>query len=273
MLGLLIDWYTTGWLTVQSSYRAMFATLFALGSADVGFAAPGDAPPYAQVFEQAFNAGFAVDETSKANGETQTRHIDFKTFEIGKLVIRSGQIAAADPFVNLERALPFTQAVPNCACPVRLAVGFHPAGDVKDNRVAFARVDFSSEPVVHWTMARVASQNFSDLKDDDQIFGYGVDSGTGAFFDATASAAAKAMTDANPDVWNDWQTEGEANGPKIIGPHAFVLMLPMGDVNVAMFHSGWGDGFYASYFGYDASGNVAALLTDFTTIDWANAKW
>jgi len=35
-----------------------------------------------------------------------------------------------------------------------------------------------------------------------------------------------------------------------------------------MFSSGFGDGFYASYFGLDASGEVVALVTDFAVVDW-----
>jgi hypothetical protein len=31
--------------------------------------------------------------------------------------------------------------------------------------------------------------------------------------------------------------------------------------------------FYASWFGYDADGNVAALVTDFQTIEWTTARW
>jgi hypothetical protein len=33
--------------------------------------------------------------------------------------------------------------------------------------------------------------------------------------------------------------------------------------NIIVFSSGWGDGGYASFWGYDASGTVAVLITDF----------
>ena len=39
------------------------------------------------------------------------------------------------------------------------------------------------------------------------------------------------------------------------------------DVNVAVFSSGWGDGFYASYWGEDEAGNVLALVTDFGVLE------
>ena len=164
------------------------------------------------------------------------------------------------------------QEVPNGEFPVRLATGFHPAGEVKDVRVAFARVDFSSASVVGWSQALIDGQSLANLKPGEN-FGYGVDAGTGSFFDPAASAAAKALLDKDDNAWQAWQNDGEALGPKVIGPYSFVLMLPLGDVNAAMFHSGWGDGFYTSWFGYDAEGKVAALITDFNTIDWAAAKW
>jgi hypothetical protein len=77
-----------------------------------------------------------------------------------------------------------------------------------------------------------------------------------------------ATLNANPDAWQDWQAKGEANGKAADLKPYFFLMLPAGEANIAMFESGWGDGFYASYFGFDEEGRVAALVTDFATIDW-----
>ncbi len=39
-------------------------------------------------------------------------------------------------------------------------------------------------------------------------------------------------------------------------------------LNAPFFETGWGDGFYASHFGYDASGTTAAcLVTDFGVVE------
>ncbi len=236
-------------------------------------AALGNPPGYAEVFEKSFAPGFAVETAIRLDdGTSRTDTVAFRVIDIGQLIITSGRIAAADPFVGLSTAKPFTQAVPNGSFRVRLAVGDHPAGDVKDNRVAFARVDFTDRPVARWSMALVEGQDLATLKSG-EIFGYPVDAGTGSFFDPAVQPAIDAMYALKPDVYDDWQTEGEANGPKIVGPYSFVLILPAGTANVAMFHSGWGDGFYASWFGFDADGNAAALLTDFNTVDWPNSKW
>jgi hypothetical protein len=251
----------------------LLASLLALLLPVPALAAPGDPPAYAEIFDKAFEPGFKAEtEEDLGDGTTEPRVTAFRVIGIGKVIITSGRIAAADPFVGLQTAKPFTQAVPTGAFPVRLAVGDHPAGETKDNRVSLARVDFTDRPTVRWSMAITREHDLATLKDG-EIFGYGVDAGTGSFFDPAVQPAIDAIYAKNPEAYNDWQNEGEANGPKIIGQYSFVLMLPAGDANVAMFHSGWGDGFYASWFGYDADGNVTALVTDFNTIDWAKARW
>jgi hypothetical protein len=232
-------------------------------------AGPGDAPPYAAAFDKAFVRGFSVTTRDDYKGETRIETVPFRVVEAGALKLPSGRICVADPFVFLTDAKPLTQQVPVGTFPVRLAVADFPSGGL---RVAFARVDFSNAPVARWSMAVTEGQDIGTLKDD-EIFGYGVDAGTGSFFDPVAGKAAGELLAADADAWEAWQTEGEANGPKVVGPYFFLLNQPLGTANAIMFGSGWGDGFYASWFGYDANGNVATLVTDFATIDWATATW
>jgi hypothetical protein len=251
--------------------KAVSAIAAALGllSPARAHAGPGDAPHYAAAFDKAFVPGFVVTTRDTYKGETRIETVPFRTVEAGSLKLPSGRVCVADPFIALSDAKPLTQAVPPGEYPVRLAVADFPAGGL---RVAFARVDFKAAPIVRWSMAVFEGQDISTLNDN-EIFGYGVDAGTGSFFDPAAGKAAGALLDANPDAWEVWQTDGETNGPRLVGPYFFLLDLPLGNANAIMFGSGWGDGFYASWFGYDADGNVAALVTDFGTLDWATATW
>lgn len=254
---------------VKHVLAGMSAALAALFPTPSAIAAPGDPPPYVAVFEKAFTSGFTVETNEKRDGKTVTEKVPFRTVDAGTLKVPSGRICVADPFIALSVAKPLKQAVPAGAYPVRLAVAGFPKGGL---RVAFARVDFKEAKIARWSMAVHEGQDLATLKDD-EIFGYGVDAGTGSFFDPLATEAAARVLGRNPDAWEDWQTEGEANGPQVIGPYQFLLDLPFGDANAIMFSSGWGDGFYASWFGYDAKSNVAALVTDFRTIEWDTARW
>lgn len=45
------------------------------------------------------------------------------------------------------------------------------------------------------------------------------------------------------------------------------LMWTRNDDNVAMLKSGWGDGLYATYIGFDKDGSICRLVTDFMVLD------
>jgi len=229
----------------------------------------GNAPNYAEAFTRAFDASYKLDIDDATDGQPpNVVSTTFRTLELGTLKIVSGKISACDPFVSIDARKPFTQPVPNGSFPVQLAIA---QGGINDGRIAFARVEFSSAPAVRWTMAVMEGQDLATLKAD-EIFGYPVDAGTGAFYDPKAGEALTAELKSNQDAWEDWQTKGEANGKAANLKPNFFLMLPAGETNVAMFASGWGDGFYASYFGFDKDGQVVALVTDFAIIDWAKVK-
>jgi hypothetical protein len=252
--------------------RVLAALTTALGLSPAAYAAePSVAagPAFAAAFDKAFIPGFSVTDRSEYQGQTRVEQVPFKVVSAGNLVIVSGRICAADPFVQLSDRPAFTQAVPNGSFPVRLAVAEFPTGGL---RTALARVHFKSTPVVRWSLATIEGQDPTTLKDG-EIFGYPVDAGTGSFFDPVAGAAAKALLESDSDAWEAWQTDGEANGPKVIGPYQFLLNVPLGRANAIMFGSGWGDGFYASYFGFDVAGDVVTLVTDFAVLDWTKASW
>lgn len=209
--------------------------------------------PQSVLFSQAFGSGVTVTTPDGA--------VALSALEIGKLGVPSGRIVACDPFI-CDRTEAFSRRVPTGKFPVQLAIAKLP----NDERVAFARILFADRPAVRWEMALRPGQTLKDLKPG-YIHGYGVDTGTGAFMDAAtlapylAATADEAATMRLVDVLN----------AAPVGSRAW-LLRPYGQANVAMFSSGWGDGFYASYFGLDAAGRVVALVTDFGVVEWRAGK-
>src|SRR4029079_4131161 len=235
----------------------LFAPLAGLGATPAH--AGGEPPSYARAFELAFQPGW--------QSRLGDANVGFHIFDAGRLRLTSGRIKACDPFVGMEHSA-FTAAVPKGDFPVRLALV---DGGVDDGRVAFARVDFSPSPVVRWEMAVTEGQDIATLKNGEH-FGYPVDAGTGRFVDPETAAVASRRMASDEDLAQRWIDLGEKGGSGKGAPN-FYANIDIGPGNVVMFQSGWGDGLYASWFGDDAQGRVAALLTDFNVVDWSKAQW
>jgi hypothetical protein len=192
---------------------------------------------------------------SKLTATYNDKLVRFNVYSLGELSLPSGKIIAADAFMlDCE---PFTRSVKPGAYPVTVAV----ADLGKDQRIAFAQIRFSNKHAAHWEIALRPGQDFKELKSN-ELFGYGVDSGTGCFADPAAqnilrAKGARALIDAAMD---EMETVRQHTRSWVR------IDTPLG--GAAMFSSGFGDGFYASYFGLAESGEVVALVTDFAVVDW-----
>lgn len=248
-------------------------------------AAQAQITPRPEVLTGAFTPGFV--------GEADEERYPVRTVRIGEVHISSGRVIVVDPFLMSTRDRPLTVSVPPGRYPVDLAVA--DAGD-SGQRVALARLLFSDMPPVRWALAVTDEQDPATLTGD-QIFGYGVDAGTGAFVDAAVPAWLEreypwaagvgyleqvqgpdpailrphiGEVDRYMTLVDSWQVRGEAAAPELGIPYGFVLVEPLGPGGAAMFSSGWGDGYYASWVGYDADDHPVVIVTDFAVITAVN---
>ncbi len=194
--------------------------------------------------------------------------IFFRVSGLGPLKITSGRVVVADAFVGVDQK-PMANEIPNGDYPVRLAVL---QGTMGRGRVAFARVDFSSAPAVRWEPA-MPDEYRRDAENPDGQWGFPVDSGLAAFFDPVIIAAVQDGLNASDDFFDAWLEKGQNAGAKEPGTTgAFRLVADIGPANIVAFDAGWGDGAYAVYAGFDAQGNIAAMIADFDILDWSKVK-
>ena len=174
--------------------------------------------------------------------------IEMATKVIGELNVQTGRIVACDPFTTdfATENEPLAGVAPRGVFPVEVAIANY---DNHDARVACARVRFAGRAAVRWSTPAQPDQ-FETA--DGSVDGYGVDSGTGCFFDASAIAEVESKTDA-------WLAAMEATSVPTWSWH----VVGVGPANVVMFSTGAGDGIYASYWGFDGDGEVVELVTDF----------
>jgi hypothetical protein len=175
---------------------------------------------------------------------------------IADLHLPTGKLVACDPFCFLG-AEAFELPLPRGVFPVVLSV----AHISNDQRVAFASIRFRNSTPVAWDMLTQEGQNTDDLKEG-EIFCYGVDSGTGGFIDAAAAKELDRKISENTD-FNDEMLE--AMERTYVSTWSW-LDMPIGKGNLIAFSSGYGDGAYATYVGFDGDSEICAVVTDFSVV-------
>ncbi len=204
-----------------------------------------------------FESAFIKGTSEKRNGAT----VSFYGVTIGKLKIKSGRIIACDPMHIDEYGKPFTQVFPTGEFPVQLSI----AKFDFEEKIAFARINFSDKPVARWEFALLEGQPPIAVGGD-KMHGYSVDAGVGVFIDAAANKALDRnnVTRMGEGIYQEMDQHYHNTWR--------YTMYHFGNHNLAAFSSGDGDGYYATYIGFDAGGKPCRLLTDFNLFDWSHNK-
>ncbi|WP_353944927.1 DUF4241 domain-containing protein [Streptomyces sp. HUAS MG91] len=216
-------------------------------------------PMPARDYARYFTAGHTFTLTSGLVGT-----VDVRT--AGELWLPSGRVVAGDPFIALGsgECEPFAVSVAPGRYRVDAAVATltnpaEPPSDTPHERVAAARLVIRDEPVTSWEQALQAGQDASGLGDD-EYFGYGVDAGTGCFYDAESDDSFPECEGDEGPLWDAFEKYDHAPGP-------YLVTSPSTGHTVAAFGSGWGDGAYPTWIGRTATGEVACFVTDFFVIE------
>jgi hypothetical protein len=178
-------------------------------------------------------------------------------YRLPDLHIPTGRILAAD--ILLGGGAPFTRPVPPGRYPLALVI----ARLGTDERVALAIIRFSDKGILSWEVAVPEGQDASAQKSGRTI-GYGVDSGTGSFCDASVEQLIVEANEAEVGFYG--QVVGEMRATNKATRNWVHIESRNG--SLAIFSSGYGDGSYTSYFGLDEMGNPVALVTDFGIVNW-----
>lgn len=198
------------------------------------------------------------------------------TLEIGDVNLPTGEILACDPLVELGEAKAYIQKTPVGKYPVRIAVV--PSEDYGD-RYACVKVEFSKNNPVVYELAVTGEEEKMDEAAEDEYYGFGVDAGMGCVAD-------KKSQDEYIKYWNKLEEDGEADNPyddifeELLSESAKQFpkyqrtggdwanwTIPDTELNIPIFASGWGDGYYPCYFGYDEKGELCGFYILFIDIE------
>ena len=198
------------------------------------------------------------------------QNVTISTHQIGELVLTSGRIIPCDPLIVPDVRYHLKKIVKPGRYPVIVSVAdFQPAGDT---RIACAMLKFSDGKTVKWETAFInePAQNRTDDRTT-----YGVDAGTGCFvdWDAAEIIADLVSLEVRYPEKDDFEefcdrvlAEMERNSfgkYPLTASWANMQVSEDTEANITAFSSGWGDGGYASFWGYDEAGDLTSLVTDF----------
>jgi hypothetical protein len=190
-----------------------------------------------------------------------------ETRTVGRLVVTTGRLVACDPLVFPETR-PFRRRVLPGRYPVVVSIVHISSREQKesfDQRIACGMLRLGRRTPVAWQVAVSTGQSLRKLKED-EFYGYPVDSGTGCFMD---HAAAKTLDRRMGEDYNYFNHL--INAKRAVYVHtrgwADFQLDPKTGLNVVLFSSGFGDGTYPSYWGFDREGNIACLVTDFDVLE------
>lgn len=201
--------------------------------------------------------------------------------DIGPTSIPTGQILVRDPLCYLGHIeeQPYFQTAPVGTYSTEICV-VKPDEDGDCARYAAVRLRFSDVPAVRFEEALIGHEDISGMEDG-EFFGFNVDAGLACICDKQAHQAfcdfASRWHKEHPDgnLYDDYfaalfaKSFRENPQYQREGGDWVNWRIPDTEYHVPLFQSGFGDGAYPVYWGYDQAGEICQIVVQFIDIQLA----
>jgi hypothetical protein len=217
------------------------------------------------------------------NNVTEFDYTDFENlkankfydrFFAGNLKLPSGQVVLTDPLYR-ELGLPQSWSAPPGDYPVFLYIGLE---DDFKGRVAYAELNFKDEVPVKWEFSLISETLLANDFEKKMNGMFPVENGLGCFSDYTTwnlynqEIADFYASNKDGNYYDDILEKyfkANANIPESSRGEDWINYTPTNaNGNIIMFGSGWGDGLYPRYVGFDKNGKVVKLIVDFIQVTY-----
>ena len=194
--------------------------------------------------------------------------------KIGEAYFPTGKIEIGDPlcYLNTEYSIVLDKKIKPGKYPVYISI-------IKDEicgtRYLSSKLDITGEVPVRYEIAMPDGYELSDSDKSGVISGFGVETGIASFVDRETSIKYDNFLhkwhEENPDknhyddYFQKFFKESFEKYPDYQREDGDYInyTVPNTDNNVIMFCSGFGDGFYSAYWGFDKNDNIACLIIRF----------
>lgn len=205
-----------------------------------------------------------LDVLSITNGNTQIADTEFGRMKIekkeaGKLKLLTGRIIATDPILLYDDEC-FSEQVKPGTYTVNIYVG--KAGKRKKQTVA-AEARFNDSEAVKWKMALLKGESAKGFGRD-EFMGYEVENGLACFMDEKVMEMLDIMSE---EELKDYEAKVKEAVRKSDDSCADITMDKKSSLNMIVFASGWNEGTFPTYYGFDKNNKLSRLVTDFMVIE------
>lgn len=185
-----------------------------------------------------------------------------ETFEAGNLQVTSGHLTASDPMITAEMPA-FATMFPHGSFPVLVHK------EAESNCIAYVEVVFGNTPITSWKLAVAEGQNIDELQDG-EIYGFQVESGMGCIMDVESQKDLNSLEqhlfhrkgEDFMGIYEEFFHEHFFQEDGAVNQYAFLKPHEEKDGNIFAFETGYGEGFYASYIGFDQNNNPVKLVCE-----------
>lgn len=201
-----------------------------------------------------------------------------ESLSLGKISVPSGDLVVCDLFVgdiSEEYLSPYFRTTPTGEFPVTVSVVL---SEDDSPRYAAVKLIFTGNEAVKYEEALIGNEEIDSLEEG-EYFGFIVDSGLAAILDAESAKAYSSFL-------NNWQIQ---NPTKNIYDNYFADLfeescrmnpkyqrsagdwlnwtIPGTELKVLIIQTGFGDGVYPVFWGFDKDGQICNLIIQFIDID------
>lgn len=191
--------------------------------------------------------------------DTEFGRMHIERVEASKLKLITGKIIATDPILMYDDQC-YSKHVQPGTYPVYIYNG---KTENRKTQSVVAELRFNDNVPVTWEMALLKGENASRFASD-EFMGYEVENGLGCFMDEYVMDFLDVMDEEELDNYEKNIKDTIRKSDSI---WADILIDEKTGSNIIVFVSGWNEGVFPTYYGFDKNNKLSKLVTDFMVIE------
>lgn len=198
------------------------------------------------------------------NGNTKMIDTEFGRMQIekikaGELRLPTGRIISTDPILMYDDEC-YSKHVKPGTYTVYIYIG---KTENRKKQTVAAELRINDNDPVKWELALLKGESSKGFGYD-EFMGYEVENGLGCFMDESVMKILDIMDEKDLDMY-----ERAIRDAVVKNEHSCAEMLIDKEAgsNIVIFASGWNEGIFPTYYGFDKDGKLSRLVTDFMVIE------